>query len=292
MSRPLFLIGTTPLYGLGAAAAWHDIKAIREGALISGLVLVWLIQLMTHYNNEYCDLETDQATETPTHISGGSRVLVKRLVPRSTARLAAVVCLLLAITLAIIMELIMNAGIVIWVFVGIAVFAGWYYSAKPLRLESLGLGELTNIVVSCFLVPSMSYYLQTSTISPLLLIICAPLGLLTLALILTSEVPDFFGDKATGKKTLVVRIGRTGSILLALMALIAGWLTFSAMMIHIWPFWGWIAVTISIPMLTFIGMNVRASNQHHPAPLERMGLAISMLLGYASICLAIAFIFV
>jgi 1,4-dihydroxy-2-naphthoate octaprenyltransferase len=225
-----------------------------------------------------------------TRISGGSRVLVKRLVPGTVARIAAVTGLMLAIVLATIMVFIMDAGVLTLGFVGAAAFLGWFYSAKPLRFESTGFGELVIVAVSCFLLPLMSYYLQTSTIKPTLLIACAPIGLLTFALILTTEIPDFYGDKDTGKKTLVVRLGRTNVIRLIAATLAAGWLSFSVMVILMLPFWGWISTAVSVPILITIGLNMRAASKLCLASIERIGLVISLLLGYASICLAIAFL--
>ena len=71
MGRPLFLVGTTPLYILGVAAAWNETESLHIPELVLGFVLVWLVQLMTHYNNVYCDLETDRATGVSTCVSGG-----------------------------------------------------------------------------------------------------------------------------------------------------------------------------------------------------------------------------
>jgi 1,4-dihydroxy-2-naphthoate octaprenyltransferase len=99
--------------------------------LLLGLLLVWLIQLMTHYNNEYCDLETGLVTDKPTRISGGSRVLPRRLVPRDTARIASVATLLLSVILAISLVLWMDVGILALAFTAIAIFLGWFYSAPP-----------------------------------------------------------------------------------------------------------------------------------------------------------------
>jgi 1,4-dihydroxy-2-naphthoate octaprenyltransferase len=290
MARPLFLVGITPLYALGAAAAWHHDKVIRVSILVSGLFLVWLIQLMTHYNNEYYDLETDLATEVHTRISGGSRVLVRNLVPRAAARIAAIISLFLAIVLAVIMVTKMGTGAAVLGFAGAAAFLGWSYSARPLRLESTGLGEAVIVIVSIFLLPLMSYFIQTSSVRPGLLIACVPLALLTLALILTTEIPDFSADKTTGKRTLVVRLGMANAMRLIGIALTTGWLAFGAVIVYLWPFWGWISAVVSLPVLLVIGLNMRAAGQEHLASIENMGLVISLLLGYATICLVIAFL--
>ncbi len=291
MARPLFIVGIVPLYALGVTAAWSDGRAVRIPLLISGLFLVWLIQLMTHYNNEYCDLETDLATEVPTRISGGSRVLVRRLVSRASARTAAVTCLLLAIVLAMVMVFILGAGPWLLGFLGAAAFLGWCYSARPLKLESAGLGEISLVAVSCFLLPATSYYLQTGDMRPTFLPACAPIALLTLALILTTEIPDLEADKATGKKTLAVRLGRAGAMRLIAAGLAAGGLAFVAVIVYLWPFWGGITAAVSIPLPVVIGLNLKSAGKQGPNSLEKPGLIISLLVGYASICLAMAFVF-
>ena len=68
MGRPLFLAGSLPIYMLGVTAAQHFASSSRVPLLIAGLVLVWLVQMMTHYVNEYIDLEPDIATATPARI--------------------------------------------------------------------------------------------------------------------------------------------------------------------------------------------------------------------------------
>ena len=290
MSRPLFIAGTVPLYILGIAAARQDIKMIQIPLAVAGLFLVWLIQLMTHYNNEYCDLETDLATENPTRISGGSRVLVNKLVPRSVARVASITSLVIAVILTINMVFLMGAGFFLPGFVGIAVFLGWFYSARPLKLESTGWGEVTIVVVSCFLLPLAGYYLQTFTIRPSLLIACAPPGLLTLALILATEIPDYKADKVTWKVTLVVRLGVARALWLLVANLTLGWLIFMAFIIFLWPFWGCISALVSVAMIVPIAVKLRSGNRQRPFGIEKAGIFISLLLGYAVICFIINFL--
>ncbi len=293
MSRPLFLLGIIPLYALGVAIAWYDNNFVQVPKMVSGIFLVWLVQLMTHHNNEYYDLETDLATETSTHISGGSRVLVRRLVPSNIARVVAITCLLLAVILTIFMVVVMKTGLSTLAFAGIAIFLGWFYSAKPLKLEASGLGEVDVILVSCFLVPLISYYLQTSKIKFELLIICIPLALLTLSLILVTEILDYPADKATGKTTMVVRLGRSAAIWLSGIALTVGWLIFSGVVVCIWPFWGWVSVVISLPLLIFVGINMITIAKKSEVDIKMMewtGLVNSLLIGYAGLCLTASFI--
>ena len=75
MGRPHFLTGGVLLHCLGVAMARASGAPLRLPALLWGQAAVTAIQLMTHYSNDYFDLAADQANPTPTHWSGGSRVL-------------------------------------------------------------------------------------------------------------------------------------------------------------------------------------------------------------------------
>ena len=75
LGRPQFLVGGFVFYGLGRR--WRRRRARRSTAarFALGQLVVTAAQLMTHYANDYFDLEADRANRTPTRWSGGSRVL-------------------------------------------------------------------------------------------------------------------------------------------------------------------------------------------------------------------------
>ncbi|MBF8265589.1 MAG: menA [Dehalococcoidia bacterium] len=206
MARPLFLLGALPLYMLGISLAWHDGYKINLSTLLSGLALTWLVQLATHYNNEYRDLTTDRAVETPTRISGGSRVLVNRLVPVKAARFAGIIAFAMAVIVVLALVFVLGSGYLTLLFAGVALLIGWGYSEPPLKLDSRGLGEAVIVLLSCFLLPITAYYIQTSAFSLTLLRVSIPLALITFAVTLATEVPDVAADWATGKITLAVRM--------------------------------------------------------------------------------------
>jgi 1,4-dihydroxy-2-naphthoate octaprenyltransferase len=85
----------------------------------------------------------------------------------------------------------------------------WEYSAPPLRLCAVGLGELTTAIVVTVLVPWLGFYLQAPAGGGgrALALTIVPLALLQIAMLLAIEFPDEAGDAATGKRTLVVRLG-------------------------------------------------------------------------------------
>jgi 1,4-dihydroxy-2-naphthoate octaprenyltransferase len=85
----------------------------------------------------------------------------------------------------------------------------WAYSAPPLRLLARGLGEVDTALVVTGLVPFAAFALQARAGDAVatLLAAVAPLAILQFAMLLAIEFPDAAGDAATGKRTLVVRLG-------------------------------------------------------------------------------------
>jgi 1,4-dihydroxy-2-naphthoate octaprenyltransferase len=90
----------------------------------------------------------------------------------------------------------------------VALVLSWEYSAPPLRLHSSGLGELAVALVVTALVPFFGFYLQAPDLVGVrvLLLAVAPLCCLQFAMLLAIEVPDAVGDRAVGKRTLVVAL--------------------------------------------------------------------------------------
>lgn len=104
LSRPLFLLGGVLLYALGALIARYQGSAIDLGLYWSDQLAVTALQLMTHYLNEYWDVEADRLNHNRMPFSGGSGVLVRGELSCKTAFTAAAGCL--AVTTAMVSRLI------------------------------------------------------------------------------------------------------------------------------------------------------------------------------------------
>jgi 1,4-dihydroxy-2-naphthoate octaprenyltransferase len=229
LGRPLFLGGGFLLYGLGAAiAALASPGGFIDGELyLLGQGAVTAFQLMTHYANDYFDLEADRANQTPTRWSGGSRVLVAGGLPAVTALVAALVLLALGLVVTVVLGRATGASaavpLVVPTLLAMAALA-WAYSAPPLRLHSSGFGELNVAIVVTGLVPFLGFQLQAPDLRglPVLLLAIVPLMLLQVAMLLAIEFPDAEGDRAVGKRTLLVRLGseRTARLYLVILAAI------------------------------------------------------------------------
>lgn len=205
LGRPKFLVGGFVLYGLGAALAVRGGAVFDLGSFLWGQLVVTAAQLMTHYGNDYFDLAADRANRTPTQFSGGSRVLVGGTLRPAVALVAAYVLLLIAVGAAVMLG--RRAGPeALLIAVGMILLA-WGYSAPPLRLCARGLGELTTALVVTLLVPLLGHVLQAHALgAPIFLAAALPCAL-QFAMLLAIEFPDAASDAATGKRTLVVRMG-------------------------------------------------------------------------------------
>ena len=133
-------------------------------------------------------------------------------------------------------------GIVLWLstpghtvlIIGLAgVAIAWCYTGPPLRLARHGLGE-PGIFLAFGVLPVLGVeWVQRGTLSPEVGWLGVPSGLLVAAILVVNEFPDREADAATGKRHLVVRLGRRAVALYELLligayasvaaALLMGW---------------------------------------------------------------------
>lgn len=268
LGRPLFLGGGFILYGLGAAIAALTGHAIDWQRYVLGQCAVTAFQLMTHYANDYFDYEADRANLTPTKWSGGSRVLPSGELPRHVALVAALVLAGLGTGASI----ATGGGPYTLPTFALVLVLAWEYSAPPLRLCASGLGELDTAIVVTGLVPWLGFYLQAPDLVGLELLVVAivPLALLQVAMLLAIEFPDAAGDAATGKRTLVVRLGapRAAQLYVAITAAAYLWLP-----VAVWAleFPARIAIAAALPAPIAGWRIARIATEHRdPAAYERL----------------------
>jgi 1,4-dihydroxy-2-naphthoate polyprenyltransferase len=256
--------------------AAHQGHAVSLPRYVLGQATVTAFQLMTHYANDYFDLEADRANVTFTRWSGGSRVLTDGLLPSGVARGAALVLGALGCVLG---------AAVVWRFGGalalplvLVAFLSWEYSAPPLRLCASGAGELTTAIVVTGLVPWLAFQLQAPDLrgAATLLLAIVPLALLQLAMLLAIEFPDEAGDRATGKGTLVVRLGaaRAARLSVACMVLAYAWLPFAVLL----GLPARVALVAAAPVPIAIWRIVRIADHRDRSAFERLTFSAVLLL--------------
>ena len=202
LGRLKFLPYSAVLFGLGATIALYRGRSIALGPYVHGQLFVWCVHLMTHYCNEYFDLEADRENRAPTPMTGGSRVLVDGLLSPTVSLRAAVVLLLAALALL--------AGMPFGACVlgGGMIALAWFYTAPPLRLNYRGLGEITVSVVLNVLTPLLGYRLQAGSLDRGLVMMILPAAVLQVVRMMIMNLMDYAGDTVAGKRTLPTLLGR------------------------------------------------------------------------------------
>ena len=226
LSRPPFhSVGVLPFI-LGGVLAWRQGGAFRWDVCAWGTLGVVLVMLATYYAGEYWDYMEDSLSARlgPSRFAGGSRVLQRGLLPRRAPLWASLVSLLLAIGVALILQLGYRTGPWTIPFAALGLLGGFFYSTRPVRWVSTGLGELWIAFCYGWLPVAVGYYLQAGTIAPLVHWLAVPIGLTIFNVILLNEFPDYPADLEAGKSNMTVRLGRERASLLYGLTSLGSWI--------------------------------------------------------------------
>ena len=195
------------LLGASSAAAAGPIAV---GWLVMTVLGIFAVEVAKNASGEVFDWDsgTDLRVreEDRSPFSGGKRVLVDGLLTRGQTWGIAIGGYLLAA--------IVGLSIVAWrdervLWFGLAGLAlAFFYHAPPGRLSYRGLGELAVAISYGPLVCVGTYLVQRGTIPTGIVLLSLPLGILIAAFLWINEFPDYSADALSGKRTLVVRLGR------------------------------------------------------------------------------------
>jgi len=169
---------------------------------------VILIMWMTYYLGEWNDLGGDRLNHHFNRFSGGSRVLVKGILPVWVSLILGYLCLAGAILTGIYIYLQYRTGAWTLLLGGIGIFFGFSYSGGPFRWSYRGIGEI--LIGFCYgwLPIATGFYLFTGFFSHEVSLLSIPVGLSIFNVILINEFPDEEADRVIGKRNLVVRFGK------------------------------------------------------------------------------------
>ena len=136
------------------------------------------------------------------------------------------------------------------------------YSLGPLRLASIGLGEIAVGVAFGVLPVVGAAWLQSGVIDANAFLYSLPVSAWVAAILLINEVPDISADGATGKRTLPVRIGTGGTALL-----------YAAIQLFAAAIIAWMTISGSLPLAAPAGAVVLLALAFRAAQAVRGGVA-------------------
>lgn len=220
--RPQFLIAGLSLNALGIAVAMFAGSSFDfEKALVFQLIVTSL-QLAGATANEYADVESDRLNKNRTWFSGGSGVIASGELSRSFALEAALAFSLAALLLGVFLVTAMGVSLLVLALVALGLVLALSYSLKPLRFAYNGAGEVSMAVMVSLLVPVSSFLVQHGSIDRVVVLASAPLVFQMLSLMMVVQYPDYEADLETGKRNMVVRLGRHRAWRMGILMLLVG----------------------------------------------------------------------
>ncbi len=228
-------------------------------------------QLFIVYANDYADYPDDSYNKMPTIFSGGSRVLVDKLLQPAELKFAAILMAFLCIVSGILFTFIY------WYYymiplITFALLLLWMYSYKPFRLSYRGGGEFLQVAGTGFLLPVLGYYAQSGSLWSFPWIVLIAIVPTSLACAIATALPDQPADVKNKKRTIPVLIGiplskaaiiilNTASIVLFYIVSKESEISFSNIAIYTVPIAGLLGLFIFVkgqpgtPGITFFGLS-------------------------------------
>ncbi len=205
-TRPHTLtIGINPVL-VGCALAWRQIGHIDFAVMLMSMLGALLLQTGTNLDNDVSDFErgTDRAGRL-----GLPRATALGLLTPRQVRTSSRGCF--AVATAIGLMLAWHGGWPIF-FAGIAsAAAAMSYSGGPRPISYTPFGDFVVWLFFGLVAVSGTFYLQTFTLTPGVLIAATMVGLPAAAVLVVNNYRDLEPDRAVGKRTLAVCLGRAFS---------------------------------------------------------------------------------
>lgn len=252
LARLRFLLYNLLPVGLAVAVSVHQGHPLNLAWYAGAQLFAWTVHVMTHYCNEYFDLDADRANVYFTAWTGGSRALVDGLVPPMVSLGTAF--LLLGGSLFLVAAM---PSLPARLLAAAAVVLAWFYTAPPVRLNYRGAGEVTVAAILNGLWPLVAVVLQAGSVPPLLIAVLAPTALLQAVRMMVMNLGDRRSDEIVGKRTLPVIIGYEKAVLVIIIAQPVAYGALTAFAVVGWvPWLVWAAMTATAPLSAWLAVRL------------------------------------
>jgi len=226
---------------LGVAIAARD-GFFAPGRMVLALIGAMAIQAGTNLINDYYDFTSGADSSESL---GPSMVIQRGLLAPDQVWRGGIVAFAIGAALGLVLVYLCGWPILA---IGIpSVAAGYFYTARPIALAYVALGELT---VFLFMGPAIivgTYYVMALHFTWQAVLASIPLGFLVAGILHANNIRDIESDRVHGKHTLATVLGRTGANYeLAALDVLAYATTLVAMIAGAIPWTGLIAF-LSVP---------------------------------------------
>lgn len=269
---------------VGTAIAWHTTAHMLWLPFFVAIFAAALIQIGTNLFNDVGDFL--RGTDTPERL-GPKRATAEGWL--SVGRVKAGAWLVFGLAFLCGIYLVWHGGWPI-VLIGLAsLAAGWAYTGGPKPIAYGPLGETFVFIFFGLIAVGGSYYLQTLSLAPGVLIAAALVGLHAAAVITVNNYRDLDGDARNHKNTLAVRVGRAATKRIYAAEMLAPYLLLPVLALLNNIGWPLVLPLFSLPLALKL---IRRFYREAPGPVFNQILASTagLQLAYA-LLLALSFIF-
>jgi 1,4-dihydroxy-2-naphthoate polyprenyltransferase len=212
-ARPRTLVAAVVPVLVGAS--WAGRAAVSIPRSLLALLVAVAFQIGVNYANDYFD--GVRGVDTAARI-GPRRLVASGLAPARAVATAAIVMVAVGSVAGLVLSLLTTP----WLLVAgaAAVLGLLLYSGGPKPYASSGLGEISVFVFFGLVATCGTAFVQQDRLTPGVLWLAVPVGLLACALLMVNNLRDIPTDTVAGKRTLAVRLGaeRSRMLLIATIA--------------------------------------------------------------------------
>jgi 1,4-dihydroxy-2-naphthoate octaprenyltransferase len=250
--RIRFLLASVIAVSAGLALSWwHGIQIdILYAIMTMGGVIA--LHASVDLLNDYWDYKRGIDTQTQrTKMSGGTGVLPEGLLEPTQVYRAGIIFLIIGGLIG--SYFVVIDGIIIGLILAFAVLSIYFYSTK---IVDSGLAEVFVTVKGTMIVLG-TYFIQSSEINSASIMAGIFLGVLSSLVLFITSFPDYEADKAKGRKTLVIFLGKQkATTMFWIFPIIVYSVLISGIVYEIFPIYCLISLGVS-PLIIKAGLKLK-----------------------------------
>ncbi|MBC1434298.1 1,4-dihydroxy-2-naphthoate polyprenyltransferase [Listeria rocourtiae] len=281
--RPHTLVASFVPVFLGTTVAM-SYESFHFTRFLVMLISCFLIQTSANLFNEYYDFKKGQDDE---HTVGNGGAIVRNGMKPGFILFLAIFLYVLAILGGVYLCMDVNNW---WIgLLGIiSMLVGYLYTGGPYPIAYTPFGEIMAGFFMGGIITFISFYIQAGFISSFIVYVTIPVMVLVGNLLLANSIRDLEPDKANGRLTLAILLGRKGALILFTLAFIFAYVWEIALIFTVEATPWILIILLSVPeaikaVRRFIGKSV-------PITMVPAMKATSKALTFFGLLLAIAFL--
>jgi len=268
--RVKFLLASVIAVCLGLAINWWQNQTIDIMYAILTFVGVMALHASVDLLNDYWDFKRHIDTKTQrTKFSGGTGVLPEGLLKPNDVYKAGIIFLIIGSAVG--GYFIFEKGITIAIILAFAIISIYFYST---RIVDSGLGEIFVAIKGTMIVLG-TFFVQTSHITAEPILGGIVVGTLSSLVLFVNSFPDFEADKAGGRKTLVIILGKKkAASIVWIFPIITHGIIILGTFTHVLPILSLITL-LTIPLLMKSGLSLKQNFDDPDKIIPVMGSFVS-----------------